>query len=97
MNEVVPITSAAAPGGWNDLDMLEVGNAGLTIPEQQTHFAFWAAAKSPLVISTDLNAISDEALAILTNERIIALNVSGVPSQEDLRVNFSGHLARPFG
>lgn len=28
-----------------DLDLLEVGNAGLTAAEQQTHFAFWAAAK----------------------------------------------------
>jgi len=39
INQVVPITTFAGPGGWNDLDMLEVGNvgAGLTIPEQQTH------------------------------------------------------------
>jgi hypothetical protein len=27
------------------MDLLEVGNSGLTIAEQQTHFAFWAAAK----------------------------------------------------
>ncbi|KAJ3843756.1 glycoside hydrolase family 27 protein [Lentinula raphanica] len=74
INQLVPITGFAGPGGWNDLDLLEVGNDGLTTTEQQTHFAFWAAAKSPLIISTDLTEISEEALAILTNTRVIALN-----------------------
>ncbi|KAK7048717.1 alpha-galactosidase [Favolaschia claudopus] len=74
MNQVVPITGFAAPGGFNDLDMLEVGNSGLTTAEQQTHFAFWAAAKSPLIISTDLTKASTQTLNILKNTRIIALN-----------------------
>lgn len=76
LNELVPATGFAGPGGWNDLDLLEVGNVGLTLVEQQTHFAFWAAAKSPLLISTDLTEISAETLEILTNTRVIALNVS---------------------
>jgi len=54
--------------------MLEVGNSGLTQAEQQTHFAFWAAAKSPLIISTDLTNPSTQTLNILNNTRIIALN-----------------------
>lgn len=37
INQVVPITGFAGPGGWNDLDMLEVGNSGLSADEQQTH------------------------------------------------------------
>ncbi|THU97111.1 glycoside hydrolase family 27 protein [Dendrothele bispora CBS 962.96] len=74
INQVVPITQFAGPGGWNDLDMLEVGNSGLTAAEQQTHFALWAAVKSPLIISTDLTRISSNALSILSNSRIIALN-----------------------
>ena len=45
INQVVPITQFAKPGAFNDLDMLEVGNSGLTVAEQQSHFAFWAAAK----------------------------------------------------
>lgn len=45
INEVFPITGFAGPGAWNDLDMLEVGNGGMTVAEQKTHFAFWAAAK----------------------------------------------------
>ncbi|KAF5380703.1 hypothetical protein D9757_007017 [Collybiopsis confluens] len=74
INQLVPITGFAGPGGFNDLDMLEVGNTGLTTAEQQTHFAFWAAAKSPLIISTDLTTISQAALSILSNPRVIALN-----------------------
>jgi alpha-galactosidase len=74
INEVVPSTGFAGPGGWNDLDMLEVGNSGMTAAEQQTHFAFWAASKSPLIISTDLTKLSSSTLAILSNPRIIALN-----------------------
>jgi alpha-galactosidase len=45
INQLVPITSFAGPGHWNDLDLLEVGNAGLTDAEQQTHFSFWSAVK----------------------------------------------------
>ncbi|ETW77716.1 glycoside hydrolase family 27 protein [Heterobasidion irregulare TC 32-1] len=74
INQVVPITGFAGPGAWNDLDMLEVGNSGLTIDEQRTHFVFWAAAKSPLLISTDLTKISSDALAILKNKNILDLH-----------------------
>ncbi|KAJ7643715.1 glycoside hydrolase family 27 protein [Roridomyces roridus] len=74
INQLVPITQFAGPGGFNDLDLLEVGNTGLTAAEQQTHFAFWAAAKSPLFISTDLTNPSTQTLSILQNQRIIAVN-----------------------
>jgi len=74
INQVVPITGFAKPGAWNDLDMLIVGNSGLTTAEAQTHFAFWAAAKSPLLIGTDLTKASSATLDILKNPRIIALN-----------------------
>ncbi|KAJ7740275.1 glycoside hydrolase family 27 protein [Mycena maculata] len=74
INQLVPITQFAGPGGWNDLDLLEVGNVGLTTVEQQTHFAFWAAAKSPLLISTDLTTVTAETLGILKNTGIIAVN-----------------------
>ena len=34
--------AAAGPGGWNDPDMLEVGNGGMTFDEYKTHFSLWA-------------------------------------------------------
>ncbi|KAG7088062.1 hypothetical protein E1B28_012094 [Marasmius oreades] len=75
INQVVPITGFAGPGGFNDLDMLYVGHNELTAAEQQTHFSFWAAAKSPLFIGVDLTQGNlDSALSILKNERVIAIN-----------------------
>lgn len=54
--------------------MLEVGNGGLTIDEEKTHFALWALAKAPLIIGCDLTTVRDESLAILKNKWIIDVN-----------------------
>ena len=55
-------------------DMLEVGNDGLTIAEQRTHFALWAMAKSPLLIGSDVRSINASSLAILKNKDLIAVS-----------------------
>lgn len=60
-------------GGVNDMDMLEVGR-GLTAVEDTTHFALWCIMSSPLVIGCDVTKISDEALGLLSNPELIALN-----------------------
>jgi alpha-galactosidase len=78
---LMPILNQAAfywnvSGFWgrNDWDMLEVGNGNLTHEENRSHFALWAALKSPLIIGTKLDAISDDVLSILKNEELIAFN-----------------------
>lgn len=63
--------------GHNDADMLEVGN-GLTLAESRSHFALWAAMKSPLFIGTDLTALSKEAVDILKNKELLAFNQDDV-------------------
>ena len=35
----------AGPGGWNDPDMLEVGNGGMSDVEYQSHFTMWSLLK----------------------------------------------------
>lgn len=35
----------AGPGGWNDPDMLEVGNGGMTSQEYEAHFSLWSLMK----------------------------------------------------
>ena len=35
----------AGPGGWNDPDMLEIGNGKMTNTEYITHFSLWALMK----------------------------------------------------
>jgi len=66
--------SYAAPEGWNDPDMLEVGNGGMSTTEYQSHFALWCLIKSPLLIGCDLTTVSSTDLAILNNTELIAIN-----------------------
>lgn len=58
-------------GSHNDMDMLEIGNGDLTIEENRSHFALWAAAKSPLIIGTDLAKLAPSHLQILKNKILI--------------------------
>lgn len=64
----------AGPGGWNDPDMLEIGNGGMTYEEYKTHFSLWCLMKAPLLIGCDLTTVSDETLEILKNTEAIAVN-----------------------
>ncbi|CAF3629765.1 unnamed protein product [Rotaria sp. Silwood1] len=64
----------AGPGGWNDPDMLEVGNGDMTDTEYVTHFSLWAISKAPLLIGCDVNKMSNTTLSILTNSEVIAVN-----------------------
>ncbi|CAA7399095.1 unnamed protein product [Spirodela intermedia] len=64
----------ARPGGWNDPDMLEVGNGGMTKGEYIVHFSLWAISKAPLLIGCDVRNITGETMEILSNEEVIAIN-----------------------
>ena len=64
----------AGPGHWNDPDMLEVGNGGLSASESRAHFSFWALFAAPLMAGNDLRAMSKETLDLLTNREVIAVD-----------------------
>ena len=64
----------ARPGAFNDPDMLQVGNVGLTLVEARTHFAYWCIASAPLLAGTDIVHASNETLAILTNKGYLEVN-----------------------
>ncbi len=64
----------ARPGGWNDPDMLEVGNGGMSTAEYTSHFSMWALMKSPLLVGCDIRNMSDITMSILTNVDVIAVN-----------------------
>jgi alpha-galactosidase len=64
----------AGPGHWNDPDMLEVGNGGMTENEDRAHFAMWCMLAAPLMAGNDLKNISPQTHAILTNVGAIAIN-----------------------
>ncbi|KAJ7185889.1 glycoside hydrolase superfamily [Mycena filopes] len=68
------ITQATDFSGHNDMDMLQLGNGGLTFDEAKSHFTAWALMKSPLLIGTNLSSITPEILGILKNTEILAIN-----------------------
>jgi alpha-galactosidase len=64
----------AGPGHWNDPDMLEVGNGGMTHTEYRTHMSLWSLLAAPLLAGNDLRDMSPETLEVLTNPEVIAIN-----------------------
>ncbi|WP_405623080.1 alpha-galactosidase D [Streptomyces sp. NBC_00076] len=75
-------TRHAGPGGWNDLDALDVGNGemdGLTKAERQSYATLWAIAKSPLYTGDDLTRLDSYGLSLLTNREVIAVDQGAAP------------------
>src|ERR1043165_533417 len=68
------LESYAGPGHWNDPDMLEVGNGGMTANEYRAHFSLWCLLAAPLMAGNDLRTTSPEIKEILTNNEVIAVN-----------------------
>jgi hypothetical protein len=77
-------TGFAGPGGWNDLDSVEVGNGsndGLTPDERQSQLTLWAVSGAPLLLGTDLTHLDSADLALLTNDEVIAVDQAGRPAR----------------
>jgi alpha-galactosidase len=70
----VGLESFAGPGHWNDPDMLEVGNGGMTGNEYRSHFSLWSMLAAPLMAGNDLRNMSPETREILTNKEVIAVD-----------------------
>jgi len=66
--------AAAGPGTWNDPDVLEVGNGGMTPTEDRAHFSMWAIMAAPLLAGNDLATMPAATRAILTNPEVIAVD-----------------------
>jgi alpha-galactosidase len=73
----------AAPGHWNDPDMLEVGNGRLTLDENQTHMTLWAMLAAPLIAGNNLTEMKPEIAAILMNKEAIAIDQDALGRQGD--------------
>src|ERR1700678_2353641 len=72
-DQQVGLASYAGPGHWNDPDMLEVGNGGMTDTEYRSHFSLWAILAAPLIAGNDLRDMRPEIHDILTNKAVIAV------------------------
>ena len=88
----------AAPGHWNDPDMLEVGNGKLTPEENRTHMGLWAMLAAPLLAGNNLRKLTPEVTAILTNKEVIAIDQDQLGRQAE-RIFAEGPIeiwARPL-
>ena len=83
------LSKYAGPGHWNDPDMLEVGNGGMSNEEYRTHMSLWALLAAPLLAGNDLSAMTPDTLAILTNKDVIAIDQDKLGKQGD-RVSQEG-------
>ena len=75
----IDIAGYAQPGHWNDPDMLEVGNGGMTADEYRTHMSLWCLLSAPLMAGNDLRTMTEETKSILMNPDAIAIDQDREP------------------
>jgi alpha-galactosidase len=73
-DQSAPIRRYNKPNAWNDPDMLEVGNKGLSLTESRTHFTLWCMLAAPLMSGNNLSDMSADILHILTDKNAIAVD-----------------------
>jgi alpha-galactosidase len=90
LDQQVGLEKFAGSGGWNDPDMLEVGNGGMTIPEYRAHFSLWCLLSAPLIAGNDIRSMTPEIRDILTNKDVIAIDQDAL--QQGRRIRKDGDL-----
>ena len=81
--EQAGLSRFAAPGHWNDPDMLEVGNGKLTHDENVTHMTMWAMLAAPLIAGNNLTEMKPDVAAILMNKQVVAIDQDELGKQGD--------------
>ncbi len=81
IDQINGLESYAGPGHWNDPDMLEVGNGGMTTEEDRAHFSMWALISAPLLTGNDLGNMSAATREILLNKEVIAIDQDALGQQ----------------
>ncbi len=70
----LPVRKYSGPDHWNDPDMLEVGNGGLSENENRAHFSMWCMLSAPLMAGNDIRDMDKSTFEILTNRELIAID-----------------------
>ncbi|HEY4954425.1 MAG TPA: glycoside hydrolase family 27 protein [Gemmatimonadaceae bacterium] len=73
--------TVARPGAWNDPDMLEIGNGGMTDEEYRAHLSLWAIMAGPLIAGNDVRTMSAATKAVLLNPEVIAVDQDSLGAQ----------------
>lgn len=91
LDQQVGLEKYSGPGGWNDPDMLEVGNGSMTKGEYRAHFSLWCLLAAPLIAGNDLRSMNSDVIGILTNKEVIAVNQDSLGIQGN-RVRDDGNF-----
>ncbi|NMA75060.1 MAG: glycoside hydrolase family 27 protein [Bacteroidales bacterium] len=98
LDKALSISSYSGISGWNDLEMLEVGNGNQTEDEYKSHFAIWCMLSAPLMAGNDIRNMDDSTRSILCNEEAIAINQDelGISAFRFLKYNGIDILVKPL-
>ena len=98
LDKQVDLAEFAGPDHWNDPDMLEIGNGGMTDEEYRAHMSLWAMLAAPLMAGNDLRAMSDATRETLTAPEVVAIDQDprGAQGQRVRRVGATEVWARPL-
>ena len=70
----IPLGRFQKPGNWNDADFIIAGDIGMSVPESRTQMTLWSMMSAPLILSSEVSKLSPEALAIVGNKALIAID-----------------------
>ena len=92
------IAKYTTPGHWNDPDMLEIGNGGMSADEYRSHMSLWSMLSAPLIAGNDLRTMNDETKSILMNAEVIAVDQdpAAKPTRELAKEGMLEALWRPM-
>ncbi len=92
------IASSIKPGAFNDPDMLEIGNGGMSAEEYRLHMSLWSLLAAPLLAGNDLRTMTDEIKNILMNTEVIAVDQDPAvkPARKVSEQGTSIVIARPL-
>lgn len=74
MSRQANVAKYATQQGWNDPDMLEIGNGGMTDAEYRSHFSLWSIMNAPLLAGNDVRSMTPATKEILLNREVIAVD-----------------------
>jgi alpha-galactosidase len=70
----LPLGRFQKPGNWNDPDFIIAGDTGMSMAESRSQMALWSMMSAPLILSSDIHELSPEAIAVLGNKAVIAVD-----------------------
>ncbi len=70
----LPLGRFQKPGNWNDADFIIGGDSGMTPAETRSQMALWSMMSAPLILSSDVETLNPEAISIVSNKAVIAID-----------------------